>query len=648
LSQPDHLITDRSTGRGGFFRYHGLWAPGVRSFRAVSFNAKAALITGAFAVPILVLSIQYFADKQAAIAFSVQERIGVAYQRDLLPVLDGLLSARSAAWQSPQSVQATGAQLKRASTALELTHRRLGPMLGIQAAYEALTASMRSVPSGLGTGRINLQQHDAAIQAALTLISKVNDQSNLTLDPDIDTYYLMNASLAAMPALQNALSALHAAALIDRQGRLDMSKDLTIEQVRRDSADEVIVASVAQVAALHPEEVRAIGYDAARVAHRQFTDLLPANGAPSDLNKAAESALAAQVLSRSRMLNKLDQLLGQRIAGMERARDLTTLALLCSLFVATYMFISFRKVLHGGLREVASHIEAMRAGDLTTLPRPWGKDEVAQLMANLREMQSSLREIVIDVRSASNGIVSAAGEISAGAIDLSNRTERSAASLEQAAAAMEQISATTQNNASATREAADLATANAEVASKGGAIVAEMVRTMDGIRQASGKIGEINGTIDSLASQTNILALNAAVEAARAGEAGRGFAVVAAEVRSLARRSSEAAREIKALIGASVNKAEEGTRVVHAVGETIGEIVDNAEKVNLLLTTISTGIQEQAQGVKETTEAVHELDQSTQQNAALVQQSAAAATSLESQARGLVARVARFELPAHR
>jgi methyl-accepting chemotaxis protein len=294
---------------------------------------------------------------------------------------------------------------------------------------------------------------------------------------------------------------------------------------------------------------------------------------------------------------------------------------------------------------VAFHINAMRDGDLTTRPRAWGSDEAAGLMQTLAEMQASLRKIVSEVRGASSNIVVASTQIAGGAMDLSTRTEESAANLQQTAAAMEEVSATVSRGSDTVDQATALAVANAAAAERGGAVVAQVVETMQGINQSSGRISDIIGTIDGIAFQTNILALNAAVEAARAGEQGRGFAVVASEVRALAQRSGAAAREIKTLITASVEQVEGGVRVVREAGQSMSEMQGSARRVRELLEAVAQGSREQSLGVTQSAEAVQELDKVTQQNAALVEQTAAAAGSLKDQAEALAAGVAQFKLP---
>ncbi len=317
-----------------------------------------------------------------------------------------------------------------------------------------------------------------------------------------------------------------------------------------------------------------------------------------------------------------------------------------ALLLATYLFLCFYRVMDGGLRETRRHLRAMTEGDLTTSPSPWGGDEAAQLMLELRSMQQSLRTMVLRVRRSSDEIVHSSSEIATGALDLSARTEQAAANLEESAASMEQIASTVRSTAEHTQEASKVARHNAQTATQGGATMREVVQTMEGIRGSSTKISEIIGTIDSIAFQTNILALNAAVEAARAGEQGRGFAVVASEVRTLAKRSADAAREIKTLIGRSVEQIEAGTRVVRTAGESISDIVGSSKRVDELLGEVATGAREQSLGVSQIGQAVQDLDRMTQQNAALVEQTAAASSAMKDQAKSLAEEVSRFKLPA--
>ncbi|WP_272551831.1 methyl-accepting chemotaxis protein [Acidovorax sp. NCPPB 3576] len=273
------------------------------------------------------------------------------------------------------------------------------------------------------------------------------------------------------------------------------------------------------------------------------------------------------------------------------------------------------------------------------------KDEVGQLLNALQRMNASLVQIVGNVRTSADSIATGSVQIANGNADLSQRTEEQASNLEETAASMEELTSTVQQNADSARRAHQLAAGASAVATQGGSVVSNVVSTMQDIQQSSSRMAEIIGVIDGIAFQTNILALNAAVEAARAGEQGRGFAVVASEVRSLAGRSAEAAKEIKAMIEASVSRVSSGSDLVAQAGRTMDEVVSQVTQVSTLLSEISAASAEQSSGINQVGDAVQQLDQVTQQNAALVEESAAAADSLKFQAESLSRMVAQFRLP---
>ncbi|WP_312182861.1 methyl-accepting chemotaxis protein [Pantoea sp. CTOTU46764] len=307
-------------------------------------------------------------------------------------------------------------------------------------------------------------------------------------------------------------------------------------------------------------------------------------------------------------------------------------------------WFGLRSVLIQPLHQLLAHIRHIAAGDLTQHIVVEGRNEMSQLAGSLHEMQQSLVSTVGNVRDGSDAIFTGASEIAAGNNDLSARTEEQAASLEQTAASMEQLTATVKQNAENARQASQLALSASDTARKGGEVVDGVVRTMQDIAGSSKKIADIISVIDGIAFQTNILALNAAVEAARAGEQGRGFAVVAGEVRNLAQRSAQAAKEIKGLIEDSVNRVNNGSQLVGTAGETMNDIVGAVTRVTDIMGEIASASDEQSRGIDQVGQAVTEMDRVTQQNASLVEESAAAAASLEEQASRLSQAVSVFRI----
>ena len=397
---------------------------------------------------------------------------------------------------------------------------------------------------------------------------------------------------------------------------------------------ETEIAAYATAMAPVIKQLESSGYDSATVANKV-------------MGRAKEAALAADKSSLELQKFLVDE--GARAETSRQAMTQQTIALfalavgVAIVIVVPATFVNMQSICKP-MRQAQALATSIARGDLTNAIELSGRDESTQLMLALSDMQGSLRQLVGQVRHSTDSISTASSEIATGNQDLSQRTEQTASNLQQAASSMEQLTGTVKQSADSARQANQLAASAADVAARGGTVVSQVVSTMDEINASSKKISDIIGVIDGIAFQTNILALNAAVEAARAGEQGRGFAVVASEVRSLAQRSAQAAKEIKGLIGASVDRVEAGSRLVADAGKTMQEIVGSVQRVSDIIGEITAASSEQSDGIGQVNSAVTELDRMTQQNSALVEESAAAAESLKDQARALAGAVSAFRL----
>ena len=395
------------------------------------------------------------------------------------------------------------------------------------------------------------------------------------------------------------------------------------------------------------------------VAYKQFDDVYKrqadalANLAIQDYLDLNDAGSAANTAFREAVNNVLqfvdtrtDDLVVQAETDHNISRTVTIVLLAVALVLALGCWIFINRTVLRPLHEAGDHFEKISAGDFTGRIEVRSTNEIGHLFGAIKRMQESLTRTVASVRRGVEEINVGSREISAGNTDLSSRTEQQAASLEETAASMEELASTVKQNADNARQANQLAASASDVAERGGSAVSEVVNTMQEISASSRKISEIVSVIDGIAFQTNILALNAAVEAARAGEQGKGFAVVAGEVRSLAQRSAQAAKEIKGLIEDSVTKVGAGSQQVERAGSTMQEIVASVKRVTDIMGEISAASEEQSSGIDQVNRAVSQMDEVTQQNAALVEEAAAAAGSLQEQAQRLAEAVSVFKINA--
>jgi methyl-accepting chemotaxis protein len=496
-------------------------------------------------------------------------------------------------------------------------------ILAVMVVLMTAASSLRTVRSQAESNRLQHEQQrklvDAQAWAGLTQANAVRTLAGLQSSDDGLVELLkpeMTATSARITELQKSIESLAA------------------------SGDEKAV--LADVAAARKD------YIAARDDARQRRTGGDAEGAKALLKDKVQPAVARYVALQQKFVklqeNRAEEM--RNAVGAERMRTVWMVAVVMGLIVLGLAVsnIFLVRSIRGPLHALARAADRIGHGDLTVELDTRRADELGQVTRSLAEMRDALRGIVSQVRESTGSIQLASAEVASGNMDLSQRTEEAASNLQQTAGAIQQLSGTVRQSADAASQANQLASSASAVAQRGGAVVSQVVATMDEINASSKKISDIIGTIDGIAFQTNILALNAAVEAARAGEQGRGFAVVAGEVRSLAQRSAEAAREIKSLIGNSVDRVETGARLVQEAGSTMGDIVASVQRVTDIIGEISAAATEQSTGIGQVNGAIGQLDQMTQQNAALVEQSAAAADSLKDQAVRLAGVVSTFRI----
>ncbi|HQQ71513.1 MAG TPA: methyl-accepting chemotaxis protein, partial [Alicycliphilus sp.] len=501
----------------------------------------------------------------------------------------------------------------------------------------------------------SLARHTQLVARLMEFSDRLLHTSGLSTSDRRDTQALIQAALQQLPMLGEQLGQMRAmgtGALARGELPPENRGQLRALRARADELDAASQASLQRATQQAPELTAGLSQalagektgvnQALRLVDDGLLDAvelqLPATRYFDTLTAAIESVNALG----GRATDALLGLVRDQATAAQRALWLMVGTLAILLLLALALATAFVRSITRPLTQAVGLARAVAEGDLSGADRPHGSNEVGQLIAAQQQMRAQLRPIVAQVRSGSEGVALASGEIAQGNLDLSGRTEAQASALEQTAASMEQLSATVQHNAESARQASALAERTRDMAHQGGASVEQVVGTMRGVHEATQQMADIIQVIDGIAFQTNLLALNAAVEAARAGEQGRGFAVVAGEVRSLAGRSGEAAKQIRTLIETSRARVNAGNQQAEAAGQTMAEVVRSMQRLNALVGQISTASQEQANGVAQVGEAVTALDQVTQQNAALVEEMAAAAAGLSGQAQGLVQAVAVF------
>ena len=509
---------------------------------------------------------------------------------------------------------------------------RIGTRLALMFSL-VLALALVATAAALFTARSNAQATEQMMARPLAKERLVSDWYVFTYSAIVRTSMIARSSdgaLATVFAKDIADSVASGSELIKKIEPL-------LESADEKAKFETVKALRAKYQAAKVEVMDARKADDAATAERRFNE----GFAPA---AAAYSASIKDLLALQRK-DIDDRTAAIRAAYDERAR----LVLLLNVLMVVLVVAAAVAITRSITRPLSSAVDAARtiaAGNLSGAFESERRDEIGELMRAMQAMNDSLATVVSEVQEGARAIAGASGEIATGNLDLSSRTEQQAGALEETTSSMEELTHAVRKNAENAHEANQMAQDASQVAIRGGQIVGDVVDTMSAIDAASRKIVDIISVIDGIAFQTNILALNAAVEAARAGEEGRGFAVVASEVRNLAQRSSQAAKEIKTLIGDSVEQVEIGSRLVHDAGKTMDEVVTSVRQVADIMQEITAASAEQSAGIEQVNQAVLQMDQVTQQNAALVEEAAAAAASLQDQAQILTDLVGVFRLHA--
>jgi len=646
-------------------------APATALLARLRFRSKVLVCGGITAALLLCLGALQVLGLHQRVRMIEAERSAVALMATLVEWNKVLIENRRIVIATAPGDDGVRQRLQQHAQAVEAVLARIEQQVGAAGARYDMAVETRSLRQGwqelqknVGALPVDAEfparafaAHAPEYARLYAFMRELGNKSRMALDPDRDLFYLGFPLANNSPASAGIVVRLAAYATLNLPRGEITPKDKAFYEVTHARLEDTLAGvetMLKQSMDANPEVQERLqpAFEKLRTTAREMLTFVRGNfiepaGIQVTLQQlqdetAPATAAAWEFVERHREV--MDALLVQRGRGAALERNGLAALIAGALLLALYLSMGMYAGLEHGIRQAAQAARALARGELGCMPLPASKDELGELLAELRQADAALAAMVAQVRKAAGSLEDATGEIAAGNADLSQRTEEQASTLEETAASVEELTSTVKQNAEGARDASRLAQSASQVATRGGSVVDEVVDTMASINTASRRIVDIIAVIDGIAFQTNILALNAAVEAARAGDQGRGFAVVAAEVRTLAQRSAAAAREIKELIHDSVGKVDAGSVLVSRAGDTMKEVVAGIQQVTTLVGEIASASKEQTLGIEQVNQAIAQMDQVTQQNAALVEEASASAQSMREQAARLAAAVGQFKL----
>lgn len=630
---------------------------------------KLALMVAVLMVPTVYLVILLIEEKNISINFAEKEMAGIEYLQPVYSLLLHVMEHRGMVYLLQSGDAGTDTRLDEKQQAINTDLERVGVVdsrhgqtLNTREQLAAVRNGWQSLKEqAQGVSREeNFDRHTTLINDITALITRVNNTSNLVLDPELDSYYLIDVTVSKIPPLLETLDTLRvrgAADFLASHGeaiRHELNALVNSAQHQISTINHGMSVAMEHNADLKPMLTGSMNEFRGQTG--KFIDMVSRETAGTgnfstssvsaqEMYHSGSNAIIAAVNITEQTMPAINELLQIRIDASNKKKYLALLNVLIFVVVSIVIVYFITRYISLNVAGLVSVIKQFSKGNLTMeLFENNDKDEISQLYNSLHDLQLKLTEVISSIRAGASEVSTASEQVAQGNANLSQRTQEQASSLEEVASSMEEMTGTVSQNADNAQQANQLAISAREQADAGGVVVGRAMAAMSEINDSSKKIADIIGVIDEIAFQTNLLALNAAVEAARAGEQGRGFAVVASEVRNLAGRSATAAKEIKALIQDSVTKTQDGTKLVDESGHALSEIVQAVKKVSDIVAEIAAASREQSEGINQVNKALLQMDDMTQQNAALVEQAAAAAEAIDAQSQELEHQVQFFKI----